>query len=84
MPGHSQPRHQRALQTLLRELRVAAGLRQEDVAEKLGVVQSLVSKYESGERRLDILELRRLCKVLGISLGDFVAALEKKLREAHK
>jgi transcriptional regulator with XRE-family HTH domain len=51
-----------------------------DVAAKLGVPQSFVSNYESGERRLDILELRDLCEVLGITLPIFVQRLEKKLR----
>lgn len=41
---------------VLRELRLTAGLRQSDVAERLDVHQSFVSKYESGERRLDLVE----------------------------
>lgn len=70
---------QRALQALLRELRTKAGLRQVDVAEAAGLPQSVVSKYEVGERRLDILEVRTLCQVFGISLADFVSALERKI-----
>lgn len=42
-----------ALLTLLRRIRAEAGLRQVDMAEKLKMPQSYVSKYESGERRLD-------------------------------
>jgi transcriptional regulator with XRE-family HTH domain len=61
---------------LLREARDAAGLRQSDVAERLGQTQSYVSKYESGERRLDVLELRAVLEVLGVSLLDFVRRLE--------
>jgi transcriptional regulator with XRE-family HTH domain len=41
--------------------------------------QSVVSKYESGERRLDILELRQVCEATGITLTDFVARLERSL-----
>lgn len=66
-------------QALLRELREAAGLRQADVAKKLGMPQSFVSKYEAGERRIDVVELRSICKVLGISLREFVDRLENKL-----
>jgi len=51
-----------------------------DVASKLGVPQSYVSNYESGERRLDILELRDVCDVLRITLPTFIRRLEKGLR----
>jgi transcriptional regulator with XRE-family HTH domain len=67
------------LQSLLRDLRQEAGLRQADMAAKLGQPQSFVSKYESGERRLDVLELRQVCRALGISLEDFAARLERVL-----
>lgn len=70
---------QRRLQELLRLLRKEAGLRQVELAERLGVPQSFVSKYESGERRLDILELRACCAALGISLEEFVRKLEEAL-----
>jgi transcriptional regulator with XRE-family HTH domain len=66
-------------QRLLRELRQQAALRQQDVAELIDEPQSFVSKYESGERRLDILELREVCQALGISLAQFVKTLEKRL-----
>lgn len=69
------------LQRLLRHLRKKADLRQQDVADLIGEPQSFVSKYESGERRLDVLELREVCQVLGISLAQFVAQLEKRLRD---
>jgi transcriptional regulator with XRE-family HTH domain len=45
----------------------------------LGQPQSFVSKYESGERRLDVLELRQVCAVVGVSLADFVRRLERAL-----
>lgn len=57
-------------------MRVDAGLRQADLAKKLGEPQSFVSRYESGERRLDVLELRHICTVLGVSLADFIERLE--------
>ncbi len=67
------------LLALLRQVRFTAKLRQVDLAERLGQPQSFVSKYESGERRLDILELRSLCKAVGITLEQFVAKLEERL-----
>ncbi len=68
---------QRRLQRLLRQIRLGAGLRQADLSELLRRPQSFVSKYESGERRLDLLELRQICKAVGISLADFVRRFEE-------
>ncbi|WP_435212604.1 helix-turn-helix domain-containing protein [Streptomyces sp. bgisy034] len=51
---------------VLRELRREAGLTQVQVAAELDVPQSFVSKYESGERRLDVIELRHVAKALGV------------------
>ena len=74
-------RKRKLLWSLLRQMRLEAGLRQVDVAVKLGVPQSYVSNCESGERRLDILELRDLCAVLGVSLPNFVKRLERILND---
>ena len=68
---------------LLKEIRIEAGLRQVDLAEKLHVPQSMISKYEVGERRIDLLELRDICAALGISLIEFVRELEKRLGEGE-
>ena len=62
----------KVLLALLRQARLDAGLRQTDVARKLGKPQSFVSNYESGERRLDLLELQAVCEVVGIQLVEFV------------
>jgi transcriptional regulator with XRE-family HTH domain len=73
------PEHKK-LQRLLRQARLAAGLRQEDLAEYLGRPQSFVSKYERGERRLDLVELRQICQAVGIPLADFAKRFEESLR----
>ena len=57
-------KQQKVLLSLLRELRVEADLRQVDMARALGKPQAFVSYYESGARRLDLLELRQICKIL--------------------
>lgn len=71
---------QARLQALLRQFRQEAGLTQTQLAKRLGQPQSLVSKYESGERRLDVLELRQVCQAVGTTLEEFVATLEKTLK----
>jgi transcriptional regulator with XRE-family HTH domain len=69
------------LQALLRSIRKEAGLSQRELAQLLKKPQSYVSKYESGERRLDILELRQICKTLGISLFEFTSRLERMIED---
>lgn len=64
----------------LRRARLEAGLSQAELARRLRRPQSFVSKYESGERRLDVLELREVCLALGQSLSTFVRRLEGSLR----
>ncbi|MBL8811921.1 MAG: helix-turn-helix transcriptional regulator [Planctomycetaceae bacterium] len=69
---------------LLREIRKTAKLTQVELAEALGQSQSFVSKYENGDTRLDILQLRTVCQTLGTGLPDFVAQLEDRLRPTQK
>lgn len=72
-------REQVALQALLRQVRLDADLRQEQLAAKLKRPQSFVSKYESGERRLDLVEIREICRAIGIPLSKFVSKFEDSL-----
>ena len=65
-------RDRRKLQKLLKTVREEADLTQVQVAERLGLPQSFVSKYESGERRLELPEIDAICEAVGISLVDFV------------
>jgi transcriptional regulator with XRE-family HTH domain len=60
------------LASLLRAARLDADLTQTQLAKKLKQPQSYVSKYESGEQRLDLVELDAICKALHISLDDLV------------
>lgn len=71
--------------TIFRELLTAArtkqGLLQSDVAERIGKNQSFVSKYERGERRLDLPEFIELADALGIDTEDFIAQYRAQVRE---
>lgn len=74
----SEAKDRERIASSLRELRVAQGLRQTDVAQALGEPQSYVSRYESSEQRLDLVDLRKICSALGISLLDFIRKVEGK------
>ncbi|WP_420802063.1 helix-turn-helix domain-containing protein [Tumebacillus flagellatus] len=52
--------------TRLRTARLKSGITQKELASLLNINQSLVSKVESCERRLDIIEFLNWCKVLGV------------------
>ena len=54
---------------------------QEELADKLGIKQSFISKTESGDRRLDVIELLEYCEAMNISLTEFVFRLEGKLQD---
>lgn len=64
-----------ALERNLREARKLAGLTQAEAAQRLGKPQSFISKCESGERRIDIIELRVLAKLYGKDLSFFLRDL---------
>lgn len=55
-----------SLQKALVQTRQSKGLTQAEIAERLGRPQSFVSKYESGERRLDVIEFLGVCQALSI------------------
>ena len=63
---------------LLKDARIRAGLKQSELADRLGVPQSVVSKFETGERRLDVGEVEEICSVLGYAFVDFAAAFAKR------
>lgn len=52
--------------------RKEAKLKQEDVAKRLGRTQSYVSKLESGQRRVDIVQLRELAQVYKKRVSFFI------------
>jgi len=64
---------------MLKDLRQTKDLTQAQVAERLDLPQSYVSKYETGERRLDFVETVFVCEALGISLAEFVKEFSIKL-----
>ncbi len=65
------PRYREFLERL-RSARHKAGLTQQEVARQLGKPQSFVSKCESGERRVDVVELERFAAVYGKPVSYFL------------
>jgi transcriptional regulator with XRE-family HTH domain len=61
---------------VLREMREQVPLTQMELASKLNVTQVFISKCESGQRRLDLIELRAWCAAMGVAISDFLKAVE--------
>ena len=60
--------------------RERAGLKQSDVAVKLGVPASYLSKIENGTRRLDVIELIRIAEAMDIDPAEIVSKLQEEMR----
>ena len=65
---------------LLREVRLEAGVTQVELAARIEKDQAYVSRYESGQRRLAVLEVREICQAIEITFAEFVKRLEKVLK----
>ena len=63
----------------LASARREAGLTQHDLASRINRPQSFVSKYERGERRLDVLEFVMVCGVLSVDPCSIVREVESRL-----
>jgi transcriptional regulator with XRE-family HTH domain len=70
----------RKFRELLVEVRKTAGLTQTELSQRLKRPQSFVSKYERGERRLDVVEFGEVAKALGV---DPVKLLDRFYRGAQ-
>lgn len=56
----------------LKKTRINVGLSQQAVADKLGKPQSYISKIESGERRLDVAEMKKFSEIYRKSVDYFL------------
>jgi len=66
---------------LLTAARERAGLKQTELAVKLGVPPSYLSKVENGTRRLDVIEFIRIAEAMGVSPAEIVGELQQELRK---
>jgi transcriptional regulator with XRE-family HTH domain len=72
------------LRRSLKDLREAKHLTQAQLARKLSVPQSFVSKYETGERRIDVIETAQICRALETSMTQLLSKLSKRLKHTAK
>jgi len=63
--------HKRVI-SAINKARKAIGITQKELAKKLGKTQSYISKIESAQVRLDIVQLKRIAKVLKVRVQDLM------------
>ena len=67
MPSSFSSRRNQHLAELLVHYRLAAGLKQSDVADILGKHQPLITNMENDQRRIDVVELLELAEIIGFA-----------------
>ncbi len=70
----------RILVDCLKTCRLQTKMTQQELADMLGCSQTYVSKYEQCQKRLDIIEVRKICNCLGIDLIELISDFEERLR----
>ena len=71
-------RRHKALIDLLTAKREAAGITQSELISKLGQYQSFVARLESGQRRVDVIELLDLADVLNFDASQVLRKIHKE------
>jgi ribosome-binding protein aMBF1 (putative translation factor) len=73
-----------ALCKALIDARKAAGMTQADLASRLRCHQSFVARIESGERRVDVVELVVLARALGVASAAVLEVVESATEAGHR
>jgi transcriptional regulator with XRE-family HTH domain len=69
-------RHKRLVEILV-AARKSAGVRQAELARRVGKTQTFVTRFEAGQRRIDVIELLALCEIIGIDALKVIRNLLK-------
>jgi len=72
----------RTMVRLLREAREGRGITQEQVAKSLGITASMLSKWELGQRRIDLRELDLYLRACDVDVLDFVATWQQAVQQS--
>ncbi|WP_152456184.1 MULTISPECIES: helix-turn-helix transcriptional regulator [unclassified Roseivivax] len=75
---------QKALCQALVDARSNAGLGQDELADRLNCHQSLVARIESGQRRVDVVELVVLARAVGFDPFEVLAIVEAATEPDHR
>ncbi|KPD11054.1 helix-turn-helix domain-containing protein [Phaeobacter sp. 11ANDIMAR09] len=73
-----------ALREALIAARKEAGLTQADLAKRLKCHQSLIARLESGQRRIDVVEMVVLARAINVGASDLLAVAEMATDSNHR
>jgi transcriptional regulator with XRE-family HTH domain len=69
---------------VLASLRERRGMSQGELAAKVGITQSTLSRMERGQGQPDAFTMRKLAEALGVSVGDLNAWVDKALERSRQ
>lgn len=76
------PEEHRKVGRILCDARQKVGLNQAELASRLSMSQSSVSKIESGERRASVPDVYAICTALGVPFATVMSRIERELARA--
>lgn len=79
-PWVSSPSYEAAVEALVRA-RKAVGLSQRDLSERVGKPRSFISKIESRERRVDIVEFIAIARGMGVDPTKLLTEVQDALSD---
>ena len=79
MLTHRCSRENETLRKVLKSFRKEVGLTQGELALRLGVPQSFVSKYECGERTLSFVDVHLICHALTVPFSNICHRFEEEI-----
>ncbi|HBC3389521.1 helix-turn-helix domain-containing protein [Vibrio parahaemolyticus] len=65
----------------MEQVKAVNSYNQDEIAERLGMTKATYAKIENGDVIVNILHIGNLCSVYGITLTDFMAAVELKISQ---
>jgi len=65
----------------IKKFRKAAGLKQTELAKKIGVAQNSVASYETGTRKPEVQNIPKIAKALGITLNELYGIKKVEIKK---
>lgn len=62
---------------LLKDARIDKLVTQQELANKLKVTRNCIANWETGRRKIDIIEYQKLCKALDINHDELLKKVDK-------
>lgn len=71
------------LREMIRQARESINMTQVELSKQLGRSQTFISNFEQSDRRIDVLELREVCRLLNQDFVGFLVEFELKVSKSR-